>query len=283
MQSLSRSRDENLVVDIESALRLAHAAGPGDRQRRAAAGGAARPASSAWRARRSRGCAPLQRAVARDADRIQAAPAADIADALQKLDDLVRLVDDLPLLNAVASAGAGAQPAGRAQACRRMRPGGSACWPTVRQEARSLVRVSRIDRPEAVLVAPEQVFFLRENLKLKLLNARLALLSRQIDTARNELAGVHGRAQPLFRSRARAAPRPRPRCCSRCRRRCATSERAAHRRNAGRAGHRRRRALAPDDRPCAPRSGSWPCSASPPRWRCSPATTRARSRVFWPP
>ena len=60
---------------------------------------------------------------------------------------------------------------------------GHALW----QEVKGLVRVSRIDAPEAMLVAPEQAFFLRENLKLRLLNARLALLSRQFDTAQGDL------------------------------------------------------------------------------------------------
>jgi uroporphyrin-3 C-methyltransferase len=48
-------------------------------------------------------------------------------------------------------------------------------------EIRSLVRVTRIDHPEAMLVAPDQAVFLRENLKLRLLNARLSLLARQFD------------------------------------------------------------------------------------------------------
>ena len=54
-------------------------------------------------------------------------------------------------------------------------------------EIRSLVRVTRIDRPEAMLVAPEQAWFLRENLKLRLLNARLALQSRQYDAVQSDL------------------------------------------------------------------------------------------------
>jgi uroporphyrin-3 C-methyltransferase len=68
----------------------------------------------------------------------------------------------------------------------------------VRNEARSLLRVGRIDRPEAVLLSPDQTFFLRENLKLQLLNARLALLSRQFDTARNELAAVSASLNRYF-------------------------------------------------------------------------------------
>ena len=52
---------------------------------------------------------------------------------------------------------------------------------------RGLIRVTPVDQPEAMLIAPDQAFFLRENLKLRLLNARLALLSRQFDTAQSDL------------------------------------------------------------------------------------------------
>jgi uroporphyrin-3 C-methyltransferase len=54
-------------------------------------------------------------------------------------------------------------------------------------EMRSLVRIQRFDRDEPALLAPGQAFVLRENLKLRLLNARLALLARDQWTFRNEL------------------------------------------------------------------------------------------------
>jgi uroporphyrin-3 C-methyltransferase len=54
-------------------------------------------------------------------------------------------------------------------------------------EFRQLIRVERIDQPEVVLLAPSQVFFLRENLKLRLLDARLALLQREGRTYREDL------------------------------------------------------------------------------------------------
>jgi uroporphyrin-3 C-methyltransferase len=41
-----------------------------------------------------------------------------------------------------------------------------------------------------MLVAPEQAYFLRENMKLRLLNARLARLSRQFGTAQSDLREV---------------------------------------------------------------------------------------------
>jgi len=45
-------------------------------------------------------------------------------------------------------------------------------------EIKQLVRVERIDGGDPALLPPEQSYLLRENLKLRLLNARLALLQR---------------------------------------------------------------------------------------------------------
>jgi len=190
MQSLSRSRDENLVVDIESAVRLA--------LQQAQVTGNVEPLLAALKAadvRITRAAqprlAPLQRAVQRDADRLRATASGDGGAALQKLDELMRGVDDLPTLNAVGvhSGGTGVG-ALQSEPIPTDAPWWKRILMAVQAEARSLVRVGRIERPEAVLLSPDQTFFLRENLKLKLLNARLALLSRQVDTARSELALV---------------------------------------------------------------------------------------------
>ena len=195
MQSLSRSRDENLVVDIESALRLA--------LQQAQATGSVEPLLAALRSADQRiaraaqpRLAPLQRALTRDADRIRASSGVDNGDALQKVDDLMRSVDELPPLNAPVARGQADQGLNESIAS-------DATWwerglRLVRQEVRSLVRVGRIERPEAVLLAPDQVFFLRENLKLKLLNTRLALLSRQFDGARTEIASVSAALNRYF-------------------------------------------------------------------------------------
>ena len=121
-----------------------------------------------------------------------------------KIDEAIRAVDDLPLLAqperrpvAPGRPGAAAVAAAPASAAASAaRPQG--WWPWLQAqgawagervwgEVRALVRVTRIDHPEAALVAPEQAWFLRENLKLRLLNARLALLSRQFDTAQADL------------------------------------------------------------------------------------------------
>ncbi len=186
MQSMSRSRDENLVVDIESAIRLA--------QQQAQLSGSVEPLLAALRTADQRlvragqpRLARLRAAVGRDIDRITAARVTDLPGLMARLDELVRQVDDLPLANAVAMN----RPAGQLKGPAAP----AATWwqrslDVLHEEARALLRVSRIDQPEAVLLAPEQGFFLRENLKLKLLNARLALLSRQAETARADVAAA---------------------------------------------------------------------------------------------
>jgi uroporphyrin-3 C-methyltransferase len=76
----------------------------------------------------------------------------------------------------------------------RWREFGTVVW----TEVRSLVRVTSIEQPEAMLVTPEQAYFLRENLKLRLLNARLGLLSRQYDSAQSDLRDVRAALERYF-------------------------------------------------------------------------------------
>lgn len=188
MQSLTRSRDENLVFDIEAALRLA--------QQQSQLTLSPEPLLAALRGAEQRltrvGHPRLVRvraAITRDIDRIKAASVADVPSLLIRMDELARMVDELPLANAVGPAAA----AGGSREAPAKAPAASAPWwersvSLVAEEARRLLRVSRIDQPEAALLSPEQSFFLRENLKLKLLNARLSLLARQSDLARADLA-----------------------------------------------------------------------------------------------
>lgn len=196
MQSLSRSRDENLVVDIESALRLA--------QQQTQLTGSAEPLLAALRTAEQRlarsgqpRLARLHAAVVRDMTRIRAAAVTDVPGVLARLDELVRQVDDLPLANAPPSAA----PDHDAQ--RKVPTSAAGIWwqrwrDAVAQEARALVRVSRIEDPEAVLLVPEQAFFLRENLKLKLLNARLSLLARQNEAARADVVDAAAALRKYF-------------------------------------------------------------------------------------
>ena len=205
MTSLSRSRDENLLVDVEAAIRVAG--------QQTAITGSAEPLVAALKQseeRLARYNQPrlegVRRAIARDLDRVRAASVADISTLTIKLDEAIRMVDELALPgSALSRSEAGWVSSGNAQGARGTAsvaaaasapsPGwGSNVQETTTRvlgrawdEVRSLVRVTRIDHPDAALLAPEQAFFVKENLKLRLLNARLALLSRQFDTAQSDL------------------------------------------------------------------------------------------------
>ena len=226
IQSLSRSRDENVLGDIEQAVRVA--------LQQTAITGSAEPLVATLKQsdeRLARYNQPrlenVRRAIARDLDRVKATNVTDISSLGIKLDEAVRMIDDLPLVAAIEARGreltarsasgspargaaTTASTASAAAAASSASAAGGAFWPThvndvvndiaarVWGEARSLIRVTRIDTPEAMLIAPEQAYFLRENLKLRLLNARLALLSRQFETAQSDLQVAQGSLDRFF-------------------------------------------------------------------------------------
>ena len=116
--------------------------------------------------------APLRRALARDMDRLKAVPYVDVAGISIKLDQLIGAVDGLPLAKdeRIPPPPAAAVPAEDPPWLRFLRE----IW----GDLRGVIRIEVSDRPAAPLVTPQQAFFLRENLRLRLLSARLALLAR---------------------------------------------------------------------------------------------------------
>jgi uroporphyrin-III C-methyltransferase len=218
IQSLARSRDENVLADLDAAVRVA--------QQQSAITGSAEPLVQTLKQadeRLARVNQPrlerVRRAVLQDLDRTRSAGVTDITVLTIRLDEVIRQIDELPLLAApdrrnsaqtaaATAAEAKAPEAGASAAAalvwtarlgQRWQDIGSSIW----REVKSLVRVTRIDQPEAMLVSPEQAFFLRENVKLRLLNARLALLSRQFDTAQSDLRDAQSAMDRYFDRSAR--------------------------------------------------------------------------------
>ncbi|PWB18559.1 MULTISPECIES: uroporphyrinogen-III C-methyltransferase [Comamonas] len=219
VQSLSRNRDDTMVGDIESAVRFA--------MQQSQLSGSPDPLVSALKIAQQRvtvsaqpRLAPLQRAIARDLDRIAASKSLDTAGLLARMDDLLRQIDDLPLQNDVLDKNARRTAPARNRGNPSATPAAastpaeaatydsaspswwlsalSTAWGVVHEEARSLVRVRRIDYPDAVLLSPTQAFFVRENLKLRILNARMALLGRQMNASRNDLAAAADAVHKYF-------------------------------------------------------------------------------------
>lgn len=138
----------------------------------------------------------LRRVLARDIERLKAIPLADFAAAVSRLDSLASVVDRLPMV-ADATRGTPARPSAESETAsspglrglpQRVMRTGVLGWDAFIAEMRQLVRVQRVDQPDALLLSPDQRFFARENLRLQLLNARLNLLARNQSLFRADIA-----------------------------------------------------------------------------------------------
>lgn len=134
----------------------------------------------------------LRRLIARDIERLRAVPNVDVIALALRLDAVASGLHQLPLSSSLSAAAPG-QATGAAKggaadegfSLQRLASTGRQGWRALVDELSQLFRVNRVDTPDALLLAPEQQYFVRENMRLTLLSARLALLAR---------------AEPVFRS-----------------------------------------------------------------------------------
>jgi uncharacterized protein HemX len=110
----------------------------------------------------------LRRAIAADMANLRAVPSLDEVGASARIEALVARHASWPLASAQGSEAA---PAPRTSGVSNL---GQELW----AELKHIVQIRRLDSNEAVLLPPDQAYFLRENLRLRLLSARLALLSQ---------------------------------------------------------------------------------------------------------
>jgi len=180
---LSVSRDETALAEVEQMLLIA-----GQQLQLSANVKAALIAMQSADARLQRMDRPafngLRKAIGQDMDKLRALPSVDITGINLQIDNLIASVDELPLVyqqrvtkkEAVVQAAAPKDETAWQKLLREI-------W----QDAKQLVRIDDTGKAEIPLLPPHQEFFLRENLKLRLLSARLALLSRDEDGFRQEL------------------------------------------------------------------------------------------------
>lgn len=184
-QEFSRSREDGVLAEVEQAVALAS-------QQLQIAGNVEAALiglqeADARLAIHDRGqLASLRRALARDIEELRLLPALDVSGLSLRLELMLERADTLPLafestLPAAAAVGAEMGPADSggfvgwmAGVWRFAQSVAADAW----SEVRTLIRVERLDQEDPVLLAPEQNTFLRENLKLRLLSARLALMAR---------------------------------------------------------------------------------------------------------
>lgn len=166
---------------------------------------------------------PLRKLINRDIERLKALPGADVPGIAMKLNDILEAVPHLPLayeqrpasaetVTPPKAANAGkppALPAATAAADLQAKPFD---WQAIGQvwladlwhEVRQLVRIERIDRPDPGLLSPRESLFLRENLRLRLLSARLGLLARDGSSFLTDLKQADEWLERYFDTRAPA-------------------------------------------------------------------------------
>jgi uncharacterized protein HemX len=195
---LSRNRDEWQLAEIEQVLAIA--------SQQLQLAGNVRAALLALQLAEGRLArtdrpqfVPIKRALARDIERLKALPAIDMPAMSMKLDSLVAGVDALPL----AFDERAERPAAQKSAASADAGWWSRLITEVWADLRSMVVVRRVDTPEPPLLSPTQAYFLRENLRLRLLNARLSLLARDEAGYREDLRAAQAWIQRYFDPRAK--------------------------------------------------------------------------------
>ncbi len=167
----------------------------------------------------------IRRAIARDQEKLKALPIVDLTGMALRLDSVIGQIDAMPLLSDEKPAIPATQPKNAPQRqARSVTPlpqqiGANAAdgtdWVTVLRnnwdswtnemwlELKQLIQVRKVDTPEALLLSPTQAYYARENLKLRLLNARLALLSRNESAFRSDMIAAQDTITKYFDTRAK--------------------------------------------------------------------------------
>jgi uroporphyrin-3 C-methyltransferase len=214
-QDLARGRDEAALAEIEQSLIAAN--------QQLVLAGNLRVALIALQSADARlalidraQLAPLRRALAADMERLQRVPLVDTTGIAMRLDRAVAGIDALPTLPGGSSTAASVRdgeraggprspdaapvPASVSESVSESAPasvdaatGGwratlARLWAEFKADFRQLASIRRIDPDVLPLITPEQSWFLRENLRLRLLSARHALLARDEAGFRSDIA-----------------------------------------------------------------------------------------------
>ncbi|MBU3910579.1 MAG: uroporphyrinogen-III C-methyltransferase [Gammaproteobacteria bacterium] len=239
-QEFSRVREDRLLAEIEQEVAIAaqqlQLAGNVEAALIALQGAEARLAKSAQAQ-----FLPLRKLLNRDIERLKALPGADVPGIALKLNEIIEAVPNLPL--AYEQRPAAAEPEKPATAAKSptsppppataksAKPPATTTPPATPEatasvveqiktfdwqamgkawlaelwgEVRQLVRIERIDRPDPGLLSPRESLFLRENLRLRLLSARLGLLARDGSSFQSDLKQADEWLERYFDNRAPA-------------------------------------------------------------------------------
>ena len=168
----------------------------------------------------------IRRSIARDIDKLKALPNLDLPGIALRLDSAIAQIENMPLWVdenqvAIATPVKGREPKPMPKAAKNAKeiapvePSTSTkalawiddrwqSWSTeMGGQLRQLVRIRNVEHPDALLLSPSQGYFAKENVKLRLLNARLALLSRSEAPFRSDMIAAQDEIAKYFDTRAK--------------------------------------------------------------------------------
>lgn len=139
---------------------------------------------------------PIKQAVSTDLTALKNRPYLDVSAVSLRLDRLETAVAGLPLMvDGALKPGQNAQP-------ETVPAANLSWWQNAWQKTvaalKGMVEVRRLDNNDAMLIAPEQVYFVRENLRLRLLDARTALLQHNGEVYLNDLNNAETAVKQYF-------------------------------------------------------------------------------------
>lgn len=166
-------------------------------------------AAQAQLARANRvGLASLQQTLNGDLDRLRAASTVDVASLSRQLDTLSRYVSEAPLLvpddvaggantealdlqsEATETTELAADAPWWERSWNTVEHWGSSAWRSLSHDLSQFVSIRRVDDAAALLMSPDQAARLRENLRLRIMAAQLAMMMNQSAVWQSELNAV---------------------------------------------------------------------------------------------
>lgn len=167
----------------------------------------------------------VRRAIAKDIEKLKALPQIDLTGLVLRLDSVIAQVDNIPLwseekppivatppkapLRVLPRASKGKnekiEDAGESTFTAQLQDHWQSFSNEMWTEVKQLVRIRNVESPDALLLSPTQAYFAKENLKLRLLNARLALLSRNEGAFRSDMISAQDLITKYFDVRSKQA------------------------------------------------------------------------------
>ncbi|MBI1772833.1 MAG: uroporphyrinogen-III C-methyltransferase [Burkholderiales bacterium] len=168
----------------------------------------------------------IRRAIAKDIERLKSLPALDLPGVALRLDSVIAQIDHIPLWSDEKSVVSATPPKAPLRVLpkssvtartekktvddveeitwsMRLQDGWQSFSSEMWNEVKQLIRVRNVETPDVLLLTPSQSYFARENLKLRLLNARLALLSRNESIFRSDMIAAQDAIGKYFDTRAK--------------------------------------------------------------------------------